>query len=149
MSLIWLHLINFKFYPAGGFSSVVNIYSSEVPWIPPSGCLLAMTQVLQALKYLSLRGCVNLASMLPMAMTIQIASTIYLSRFFSVKSHCSQNSFLLFLMSWVLYQNLFSFFFLSNNSNLGVAWIFSRIFWLNQHFALACCCYTILCATLH
>ena len=43
----------------------------------------------------------------------------------------------------------FLLFFLSNNSNLGVAWIFSRFFWLNQHFALACCCYTILCATLH
>ena len=43
----------------------------------------------------------------------------------------------------------FLLFFLSNNSSLGVAWIFSQIFWLNQHFALACCCYTILCATLH
>ena len=69
--------------------------------------------------------------------------------FFSVKSHYSHNSFWCFWWVEFYIKNLFFLFYSSNNSNLGVAWIFSRIFWLNQHFALACCCYTILCATLH
>ena len=81
--------------------------------------------------------------------TIQIASTIYLSRFFLSNHTVHKTHFCCFWWVEFWYQNLFFLFFKSNNSNLGVAWIFSRIFWLNQHFALACCCYTILCATLH
>ena len=70
--------------------------------------------------------------------------------FFSVKSHCTvhKTRFVVFDESNFISKLVFLLF-SSNNSNLGVAWIFSRIFWLNQHFALACCCYTILCATLH
>ena len=40
--------------------------------------------------------------------TIQIASTIYLSRFFSVKSHCSHNSFCCFWWVEFYKKNLFS-----------------------------------------
>ena len=72
----------------------------------------------------------------------KIAATILnFSTNFSVKSHD--------LSLLPISITCFVLFFSSNYSNLGVAWIFSRIFWLNQHFAFACCCYTILCATLH
>ena len=72
-----------------------------------------------------------------------------LSRFFLSNHTVHKTRFVVFDELNFYIKTCFLLFFLSNNSSLGVAWIFSRIFWLNQHFALACCCYTILCATLH